>query len=1338
MKKHFFLVIITLPIILSTINSYSFYFKNKKSTTFSYCINKTNSNNSLAIDPPTITAEGDQIYCPGTYQKIAKNVVITNDPSETSTDAVYIQISSGYVTGQDLLALANPLLHPTITTTWSSSEGKLKLFSPTGIPVSYTDFENAIKDVEFSNSSPTPSGTRSFSISIGIGNLSYLPSNGHYYEYVSSSGITWSAARDAAAGKTYYFLQGYLATLTAADEAQLAGAQAPGTGWIGGTDAQTEGTWRWVTGPEGLENGGNGRIFWIGKGNGTTTAPDYYANWNAPNEPNDSGNNEDYAHITAPAVGNLGTWNDLPVGGNPLTTANGNYYPRGYIVEYGGMSGESSLNLATSTKITIPKITSTTPATRCGLGTVTLEATASDGTISWYDSVSGGNLLGTGNNYITPNISATTTYYAETGNCESTRNPVIATINPLPVAPTVSNISYCLNEIATPLSATPSANCTLNWYTDASGGTPSTTSPTPSTTIVGTTSYFVSQTITSTGCEGPRAEIIVTINPRPGVPGVNNINYCLNETPIPLAATASPNCTLNWYTAATGGISSSISPTPSTATVGSTSYFVSQTITATGCEGPRAEIIVIVNPLPTAPSVNNIAYCHNETSIPLTATASTNCTLNWYATASGGTPSTTSPTPSATTVGTTSYFVSQTITATGCEGPRAEIIVTINPLPVVNDISIFQCDTDLIPDGKTLFNLTVNNDVISTNYNNETFTYYLSQNGANNALVSDLISDDLAFQNTTPTLMDIWARVANNVTGCHSVAKITLKVSATNIPSNYKIPIPPVCDDFLDTDGNNTTNNNNRDGVATFDLTASKATIQTLLPTNDIYNINYYRNETDALAELNVITDISNYRNIGYPNSQDIWVRIDSNQDNACYGLGPYLTLTVEALPIANTIVIPRQCDDNQDGIFTFDTSTLEATLLNGQTNVTVTYFDQNNNPLTDSNGISITSPFPASFTTASQTIKAVVTNNSPLQCFDETTIDFIVDDLPEAFVVPPTLTLACDDEPNPLDQDGKFSFDTSSFETTILGGQTGMIVKYYDQNNNLLPSPLPNPFVTATQDITVTVENPINTSCVATTTLNFIVNPIPNIDLNLDGSANELVCSNLTTFFVTLNAGILDNSSTSDYSYIWTKDGINLNTNSPTLDVNTVGLYTVEVINQSGCSRIRTITVTASNVATIDSIDVVDLSDINSITVNATGPGNYEYSLDDSGNYWQDSNFFDNVPAGIHEVFINDKNGCGIVSKEVVVVGAPKFFTPNNDGYNDYWDIKGVNANHNSKSIIYIFDRYGKLIKQWIPNSNHGWDGTFNGIPLPSDDYWFTLKLEDGREAKGHFSLKR
>lgn len=673
------------------------------------------------------------------------------------------------------------------------------------------------------------------------------------------------------------------------------------------------------------------------------------------------------------------------------------------------------------------------------------------------------------------------------------------------------------------------------------------------------------------------------------------------------------------------------------------------------------------------------------------------------------------------------YRVQLSKVGNSCGLTSAETTLTVYALPIVNDVTIIQCDDDL--DAVSSFNLTVKNNVISSNSANETFTYYTTLAGAKTANPAQLIATPLAFVNTTPGTMQVWTRVVNK-NGCFRVAQITLKVLATQIPNTFKKAFNE-CDDFLDINGINNTNNNKRDGVSYFNFSSVTNDIKALLPPGN-YTITYYRNQADALAELNVITDISNYRNIGYSNTQQIWGRVDSDVDNACFGLGPFVSLTVEALPFANVVSIPKKCDDNQDGVFTFNTATLQSTLLNGQTNVAVTYFDTANMPLP--------SPFPATFTTKSQTIKAVVTNNWGKKCFDETTIQFIVDDLPEAFSVPAALTTTCDDELDPLIQDGKFAFDTSTFEATILNGQIGMTVKYFDKNGNSLPSPLSNPFVTGTQNVKVVVENPINTTCTASTILPFIIKPLPNINLNTDGNEDKLVCQNDPTFFVQLDAGIQDGSPTGNYTYIWSKNGIVLlGQTGYKLDVNAEGIYDVEVTNASDCSRIRTIKVTASDIAHIQSIAIVDMTDINTVTVNVTGQGDYEYSLDERFGPFQNSNFFDNVPAGIHEVFINDKNGCRPVTKATIaVVGLPKFFTPNGDGYNDYWSPKGVNADFNANSTIYIFDRYGKLIKQWVPSSSEGWDGTFNGTSLPSDDYWYTIKLEDGREAKGHFSLKR
>jgi gliding motility-associated-like protein len=401
---------------------------------------------SVLANVPRIIATGNQNYCPGTSLNIVTDVSITrSDATDTGTEAIYIQISSGYLNGPDIIQLANPTLHPTIISKWDALEGKLKLSSVIpGTQVLYTDFINAIKDVVFINSTASPSGIRTFSITLGQAN--YLPRNGHYYLYVPNLGITWTAAKTAAETSNYFGIQGYLTTITAADEAKIAGEQAQGAGWIGGSDAEIEGIWKWTTGPEA----------------GTIMS---YTNWNN-GEPNNQ-NNEDYAHITALGVGISGSWNDLSNSGD----TSGNYQPKGYIVEYGGMPGDPALQIATSTTITILQIKGTTPASRCDSGKVTLQATSSDGTVNWYDTATGGKLLATGNSFLTPNLSTTTTYYVDAGaNCSAPRTAITATINTIPtIIATNSPVSTCLGETVT-LEATASTG-NINWYSSLTSST---------------------------------------------------------------------------------------------------------------------------------------------------------------------------------------------------------------------------------------------------------------------------------------------------------------------------------------------------------------------------------------------------------------------------------------------------------------------------------------------------------------------------------------------------------------------------------------------------------------------------------------------------------------------------------------------------------------------------------------------------------------------------------------------------------------------------------------------------------------------------------------------------
>jgi gliding motility-associated-like protein len=636
--------------------------------------------------------------------------------------------------------------------------------------------------------------------------------------------------------------------------------------------------------------------------------------------------------------------------------------------------------------------------------------------------------------------------------------------------------------------------------------------------------------------------------------------------------------------------------------------------------------------------------------------------------------------------------------------------IEVFSLPNINaTANLKQCDDN--NDGFSAFNLIEANELVVASTLGLSFSYFETLTEAENN--TNPIVNFTTYTNQTVSTDQVFIRV-QNANGCFRVATLNLIVSTTLIPSTFQQTFT-VCDDALS--GSNT------DGIATFDFSSATAAIQALYPVGQVLDITYYQNITDALAEQNPITNTSNFTNTSSPTTQNIFVRVDSQLDNECLGLGHHITLNVESLPIISPLSYIH-CDDDQDGSFSFDTSTLETTFLNGLTNVTLAYWDDNNNPLP--------SPLPNPFNTTSQIVKVRATNNTTNACYFETNITFTVDDLPEAFAIPAILTTVCDDELNPTDQNGLFAFDTSSFQSAILGTQTGMVVNYFDGTGNPLSSPLPNPLVSGTQNITVEVINPTNSNCVATTIISLVVNPLPEIELYGD----ELICSNNPLFTKVINAGLLDETTISNFTYQWFLDGSIISTaTNYDLTVNTEGVYTVEVTNSNGCVRTRTITVTASDIATINDIEIVDLSDDNSVTVLVTGLGNYEYSLDNED--YQSSNIFQNIASGIYTVYVRDLNGCGVVTEEISVLGIPNYFTPNGDGINDYWNVKGVNSNFNIETTIHIFDRYGKLLKQISPLSQ-GWDGTFNGNQMPSSDYWYSIHLNDGRNVKGHFSLKR
>ena len=343
--------------------------------------------------------------------------------------------------------------------------------------------------------------------------------------------------------------------------------------------------------------------------------------------------------------------------------------------------------------------------------------------------------------------------------------------------------------------------------------------------------------------------------------------------------------------------------------------------------------------------------------------------------------------------------------------------------------------------------------------------------------------------------------------------------------------------------------------------------------------------------------------------------------------------------------------------------------------------------------------------------------------------------------------TIIISEQPDQLDLDplvsceienGMAEFDLiSAIPQTIIDDPTIAISFYEDEMdsenfvnpiinvNNYTNSDIP-------QIIYVRLQNSIRGDCYSISELELQVSEIPVIE----ETDSAFFCINDPNASILIDAGALE-GNISDYTYMW------LETNETTyqIEIQSQGTYTVRITpvstitpqNPEGCFADRVVTVSSSGIATFDSIDVND----NSATVNVSGIGEYEFALDDSNGPYQDNNYFNNLEPGIHIVYVKDKNDCGIVQATFSIIGFPKFFTPNGDGENDFWQVQGISGQFQPNSKIYIFDRYGKLLKTLSPSSQ-GWDGTFNGNLMPNDDYWFSVTLEDGRAYRDHFTLKR
>lgn len=494
---------------------------------------------------------------------------------------------------------------------------------------------------------------------------------------------------------------------------------------------------------------------------------------------------------------------------------------------------------------------------------------------------------------------------------------------------------------------------------------------------------------------------------------------------------------------------------------------------------------------------------------------------------------------------------------------------------------------------------------------------------------------------------------------------------------------------------------NGSDGFTVFDLTQTESEIKN---GNSDLVVEFYHQDGELINSLNTVNRVVNQETI-----TGKVTNINTNCSNDIT-----FNLIVIPLPIANTLSELIGCDDNNDGISEyFNTSNIESQVLGNQTDLQISYFDVNGNPLP--------SPLPNPYTNTitNEELITVRVTNPITTCFSETSVTLKTASQPQ--INPPQTLYFCDLG------NGYANFDLSHIETELTGNHSGLKITYFDSGNNPLPSPLPSTFQntqTWSQTIYVRVENELNSLCYSETSFNLIVNQLPMVSID--------------DFYFLCNLGpSLSVSVESNFDiYNWRyQDGTII---SSTYQANLIyaGNYTLIVgQNNNGiyCENSFDFKLIRSELPSIVDVEYKELSDDNYIKINASGDGDFEYSID--GLNYQNSNLFNNVPGGIHRVSVRDKLGCGEDFEEVIIIDYPKYFTPNGDGVNDSWQIKGIRDYPNAE--IFIYDRYGKLLKQ-ISAKDEGWNGAFRGEKLMATDYWFTVKLTDNKIFTGHFALKR
>ena len=694
--------------------------------------------------------------------------------------------------------------------------------------------------------------------------------------------------------------------------------------------------------------------------------------------------------------------------------------------------------------------------------------------------------------------------------------------------------------------------------------------------------------------------------------------------------------------------------------------------------------------------------------------------------------------------------------------------ITLGALPNIVPFTepLEECDDDI--DEIAIFDLTENENVLTMGDPLLNVDYYESQAAIDAG--DPPIADPENYQNiSNPQLIEI---IVTTLDGCEIQTQLTIRVLQLPTPDSFSPAPIVVCDDDFD-------------GFFTFDL---RPTINEIDASPDVV-LRVFESQEDAdtydaatntpipAAEGPAFT----YTN-SIPNGQTIYVRVDHDPaavpGNTCYVVVP-VDIVINPLPVVNPdridpYVFCEQEDGNDsEGILDLNVIASEVGLLappQQEGDFNITYHEQQSQAQNDA--FALSSPYTFVEQPAPNNGLWVRVENAATECFVVVFQEIVIEARPTA-VTPPDM-MACEiivpNDINGIPVSGVGEFDLTQQDELIAGGPLAgdEVVLYFtseaDALNNENEIATPDVFENTTnpQTIWAVVQN-TTTTCPSSPPVFFeiSVKPTPYTDLSNEGG--ELCVDPVTGAVqepVTLDATPETLVGGATYAYTWTLDGAPFSI-QPIVEVTEVGVYEVTVTATytdiiSGmitvCDYVAGATYTAVSSPIFevqileDSFNPSGLYTVQVIesSIQGFGSADYEFALDDGP--FQTSLTFTNVRPGEHIIYGRRIDGdCPAVPVEFGIIDYPRFFTPNQDGFHDTWNILGLGTPPNLNAKIYIFDRYGKLLKQISP-AGPGWNGTYNGQPMPSSDYWFSVEyIEPGGENalarknfNGHFTLKR